>query len=129
MRIWSALPSAAMCDRLCGWWSDPVVLLAVVAGLIAFVVQSGDLDSVDTARRLQTTHSFWTSAPPVLPNDYPEFGIRGRRGRVYAWYGMGQSLLMLPADIAGTALERLPIFDRYKGDGSDPSVRDIVVSY
>jgi hypothetical protein len=129
MRMPSALPSAAMSDRLWAWWSNPVVLLAVVAGLIAFVVQSGDLDSVDTARRLQTTHSFWTSAPPVLPNDYPEFGICGRGGRIYAWYGMGQSLLMLPADIVGTALERLPIFDRYKADGSDPSVRNIVVSY
>ena len=97
--------------------------------MVAFVVQSGDLDSVDTARRLQTTHSFWTSAPPVLPNDYPEFGIRGRGGRIYAWYGMGQSLLMLPADIVGTGLERLSIFARYKGDGSDPSVRNMVVSY
>jgi hypothetical protein len=118
-----------MSDRLRACWNDPVVLLAIVAGLIAFVVQSGDLDSVDTARRLQTTHSFWTSAPPVLPNDYPEFGIRGRGGRIYAWYGMGQSVLMLPADIVGTGLERLPIFARYKGDGSDPSVRNIVVSY
>src|SRR5215475_2281950 len=129
MRIWSALPSAAMPERLREWWNNPAVLLAVVACLIAFVVQSGDVDSVDTARRLQTTHSFWTSAPPVLPNDYPEFGIRGRGGRIYAWYGMGQSLLMLPADIVGTGLEQLPVFARYMGDGNDPSVRNIVVSY
>jgi hypothetical protein len=118
-----------MTNRFLRWWSDPVVLLAVVAGLIAFVVQSGDVDSADTARRLQTTHSFWTSAPPVLPSDYPEFGLRGRGGRIYAWYGIGQSLLMLPADIVGTGLQQLPIFANYTANGSDPSVRNIVVSY
>ena len=110
-----------------GLMQRPVFLLGLAAGLIAFVVQSGDLDSVDTARRLQTTHSFWTSAPPVLPSDYPEFGIRGRGGRIYAWYGMGQSLLMLPADIVGTYLEKLPIFAEY--NGNDPSIRDMVVAY
>ena len=106
---------------------DPLFLLCVVAGLIAFVVQSGDLDSVDTARRLQTTHSFWTAAPPVLPGDYPDFGLRGRDGRIYAWYGMGQSLLMLPADIAGTYVEELPAFHQY--NGNDPSVRNMIVAY
>src|SRR6266850_7176328 len=107
------------------WPRDPVVLLAVVAGLIALVVQSGDLDSIDTARRLQTTHSFWTSAPPVLPNDYPEFGLRGRGGKIYAWYGIGQSLLMLPADIVGTGLEKLPLFTGYIGN--DPSIPNVIV--
>jgi len=116
-----------MTNRFGRWFRDPVVLLGVVAGLIAFVVQSGDVDSVDTVRRLQTTHSFWTSAPPVLPNDYPEFGLHGRGGRVYAWYGIGQSLLMLPADIVGTYLERLPVFADY--NGNDPSVRNVVVGY
>ena len=106
---------------------NPLFLLGLAAGLIAFVVQSGDVDSADTARRLQTTHSFWTSAPPVLPGDYPEFGLRGRGGKIYAWYGIGQSLLMLPADMVGTALEKLPIFAEY--NGNDPSVRHIVVSY
>jgi hypothetical protein len=109
------------------WMQSPVVLLCLAAGLVAFVVQSGDVDSVDTVRRLQTTHSFWTSAPPVLPNDYPDFGLRGRGGTIYAWYGMGQSLLMLPADVIGTALEKLPVFANY--NGNDPSVRNMVVAY
>jgi hypothetical protein len=34
---------------------------------------------------------------------------------------------MVPADIAGTYLERLPVFENY--NGNDPSVCDIVVSY
>jgi hypothetical protein len=106
---------------------DPVLLLAVAAGLIAFAVQSGDLDSVDTARRLQTTHSFWTSAPAVIPGDYPDFGLRGRNGKIYAWYGMGQSLLMLPADIVGTYVEKLRVFRNY--NGNDPAVRSMIVAY
>jgi hypothetical protein len=106
---------------------DPLFLLCVAAGLIAFVVQSGDLDSVDTARRLQTTHSFWTAAPPVIEGDYPDFGLRGRNGRIYAWYGMGQSLLMLPADVVGTYVEKLPVFHQY--NGNDPSVRNMIVAY
>jgi hypothetical protein len=108
-------------------WRDPLFLLCLAAGLIAFCVQSGDLDSVDTARRLQTTDSFWTSAPPVIPGDYPDFGLRGRGGRTYAWYGMGQSLLMLPADVLGTYFEKLPIFREY--NGNDPSVRNMLVAY
>ncbi len=106
---------------------DPLFLLGVAAGLIAFVVQSGDLDSVDTARRLQTTHSFWTAAPPVIAGDYPDFGLRGRNGRIYAWYGMGQSLLMLPADVVGTYVEKLSVFHEY--NGNDPSVRNMIVAY
>src|SRR5689334_441995 len=85
---------------------NPVFLLGIVAFLTALLLQSGELGSSDTTRRLQTTHSFWTSAPPVLPEEYPDFGIVGRKGTIYAWYGMGQSLLMLPADIIGTYLER-----------------------
>ena len=116
-----------MLNRSRRWFRDPVFLVALTAGLIASVVQSGDVDSVDTVRRLQTTHSFWTSAPPVLPGDYPDFGLRGRGGQIYTWYGIGQSLLMLPADVAGTALEKLPIFNAY--NGNDPSVRNMVVAF
>jgi hypothetical protein len=115
-----------MIAHLRHWFRSPAFLVALAAFLAAFVVQSGDLGSSDTAHRLQTTHSFWTSAPPVLPQDFPEFGVHGRGGRLYAWYGIGQSLLMLPADIVGTHLERLPVFDNY--NGNDPSVRDIFVS-
>src|ERR1051325_5069266 len=40
---------------------------------------------------------------------------------------MGQSLLMLPADIVSSYIERLSIFEDY--DGTDPAVRSIIVSY
>src|SRR5690348_13121856 len=101
--------------------------LVVVAALLAFCVQSGEMGSADTAHRLQTAHSFWTSDPAVLPNEYPEFGIHGRGGRLYDWYGLGQPLLMLPFDIVGTGIAKLPIFGDYSD--TDPTVRSIFVSY
>ncbi|MGA8269545.1 MAG: hypothetical protein WB787_17430, partial [Candidatus Acidiferrales bacterium] len=114
-------------SRISRLFANPVFLLGLTAFLAAFVVQSGELGSSDTTHRLQTAHSFWTSEPPVFPDEYPEFGIHGRNGKLYAWYGIGQSLLLLPSDILGTYVERLPIFDDY--DGTDPNVRDIVVSF
>src|ERR1700716_4168347 len=115
-----------MSSRVGRWLRDPLLLLSLTAGLLAFIVQSGELGTADTMHRLQTTHWLWTSEPQVLPNEYPEFGLHGRGGRLYSWYGLGQSLLMLPADLLGTWMERWPIFSDYK---DDPDVRSIVVSY
>jgi hypothetical protein len=115
-----------MVARSRSWFRDPVVLLAFAAGLSAFVVQSGELGTSDTMHRLQTAHSFWTSEPAVFPDEYPEFGVHGRGGKLFDWYGIGQPLLMLPADIVGTYIERLPAFANYN---DDPSVRNIVVSF
>ncbi|HWY21586.1 MAG TPA: hypothetical protein VNX26_10225 [Candidatus Acidoferrum sp.] len=115
-----------MTSRLRRWLADPVVLLCLVAGLLAFVVQSGELGTSDTTHRLQTTHWLWTSEPQVFPNEYPEFGLHGRGGKLYSWYGIGQSLLMLPADLVGTWIAHWKIFSEY---GDDPAVRSIVVSY
>jgi hypothetical protein len=105
---------------------DPLFLLALTAALIAFVVQSGELGSADTMHRLQSAHAFWTAEPPVFPNEYPEFGVHGRDGKLQSWYGIGQSLLLLPVDIVGTYVSRLSVFTGYE---DDPSVRDIIVSY
>ncbi len=109
------------------WFRSPIFLLSLAAGLIAFAVQSGEVGTADTMHRLQSTHAFWTSEPPVFPNEYPEFGVHGRNGSLQSWYGIGQSLLMLPQDVLGTYIGRLHVFDRY-GD-TDPTVRDIVVTY
>jgi hypothetical protein len=115
-----------MPSRLARWLRDPLFLLCLTAGLLALVVQSGELGTADTMHRLQTTHWLWTSEPQVFPNEYPEFGLHGRGGRLYSWYGIGQSLLMLPADLLGTWMEQWPIFSDYR---DDPDVRGIVVSY
>jgi hypothetical protein len=105
---------------------DPLVLLCLAVGLLTFVVQSGELATSDTSHRLQTTHWLWTSEPQVFPNEYPEFGLHGRGGQLYSWYGIGQSLLMLPADLVGTWIAHWQVFSGY---GDDPAVRSIVVSY
>ena len=107
---------------------NPSFWLAVVAGLLAFCVQSGETGSADTLHRLQTAHSLWTSDPQVFPNEYPEFGVHGRGGKLYDWYGIGQPLLMLPFDIVGTCISKLAIFTDYGGD-TDPTVRTVIVTY
>lgn len=115
-----------MTSRLGRSLRDPVFLLCLTAALLAFVVQSGELGTADTTHRLQTTHWLWTSEPQVFPNEYPEFGLHGRGGRIYSWYGIGQSLLMFPADLLGTWISRRSIFSNYQ---DDPAIRSIVVSY
>jgi len=105
---------------------DPVFLLCLTAGLLAFVVQSGELGTADTMHRLQTTHWLWTSQPQVFANEYPEFGLHGRNGKIYSWYGIGQSLLMLPADLIATWISQWHVFASYQ---DDPAVRSILVSY
>ncbi len=120
------LPSNAMTSRVGPWLRDPLFLLCLVAGLLALVVQSGELGTADTTHRLQTTHWLWTSQPQVFPNEYPEFGLPGRGGRIYSWYGIGQSLLMLPTDLVATWIAHWQIFSGYE---DDPTVRSILVSY
>ncbi len=115
-----------MTSRLRFWLRDPLFLLCLTAGLLAFVVQSGELGSADTTHRLQTTHWLWTLEPQVFPNEYPEFGLHGRGGQIFSWYGIGQSLLMLPADVIGTWIAHWHEFSGYQ---DDPAVRSIVVSY
>jgi hypothetical protein len=108
-------------------FSRPQFLLVLTALLTALLLQSGEMGSSDTTRRLQNTHSFWTNEPPVRAEDYPDFGLIGRNGTIHGWYGIGQSILMLPFDIAGSWLAGMPMFASL--EGHDPSVREMVVSY
>jgi hypothetical protein len=71
----------------------------------------------------------WTGQPQVSPGEYPEFGLHGRGGRLYAWYGIGQSLLMLPADLVGSAANHLPFWREYVDTQADPAIRSIIVSF
>lgn len=120
------LPFSTMTSRISRWLNDPLILLIFTAGLLAFVVQSGELGTADTMHRLQTTHWLWTSQPQVFPKEYPEFGLHGRDGQIYSWYGIGQSVLMLPADVIATWIAHWRIFSGYQ---DDPAVRSILVSY
>jgi hypothetical protein len=115
-----------MTSRFGRWMRDPVFLLALTAGLLAFVVQSGELGTADTTFRLQVTHWLWTGSPQVNADDYPDFGLHGRGGNLYSWYGIGQSLLMFPADVVATWVSHWNIFSDYE---DDPGVRSIIVTY
>ena len=115
-----------MTSRLGMKLRNPLFLLWLAAGLLAFVVQSGELGTADTTHRLQTAHWLWTSQPQVFPSEYPEFDLPGTGGRIFSWFGIGQSLLMLPADLLATWIAHFRIFSGYE---DDPAVRSIVVSY
>jgi hypothetical protein len=108
--------------------ASPVVLLAMAVALLTAMIQSGELGTADTTRRLQVTHSLWTGAPQVTQADYSEFGSPGRGGRIYAWYGIGQSLLMLPADVVGTAAAHAHWWRGYVQSRATPQIRAMVVS-
>jgi len=115
-----------MTSRFGAWMRDPLVLLCLTAGLLAFAVQSGELGTADTTFRLQTTHWLWTGSPQVHDDDYPDFGLHGRGGKLWSWYGIGQSLLMLPSDLVATWISHWHVFDDYE---EDPAVRSIIVTY
>src|SRR5499425_3910477 len=117
-----------MRNRIRASLANPQILLALVAAVLSLAVQSGELGSSDTMHRLQTAHSFWTAEPAVFPNEYPEFGVHGRGGKLYDWYGIGQPLLLVPFDVVGTYIAKLPIFQDY-GNDTDPTVRNIFVTY
>src|SRR3984885_6184925 len=108
--------------------SHPLCLLLLVTALFTFLIQSGELGTSDTTHRLQVAHSLWTGQPQVFPYEYPDFGLHGRVGRLYAWYGIGQSLLILPAVLIGSAATKLPLWHEYVLSAEDPAIRSILVS-
>ena len=108
--------------------SRPLPLLLLLTALFTFLIQSGELGTADTLHRLQVAHALWTGQPQVRPWEYPEFGLHGRNGHIYAWYGIGQSLLLLPADLIATAAQQLPLWSTYVDTQADPAIRSIFVS-
>ncbi len=108
--------------------SSPLGLLLLATVFLTALIQSGELGTSDSTHRLQVAHSLWTHQPQVFPSEYPEFGIHGRNGRLYAWYGMGQSLLLLPFDLLGTWASHWEPWRAYVATQADPAIRSVVVS-
>jgi hypothetical protein len=69
------------------------------AFLLALATESGELNSWDTANRLQVTRWLWTDAPQVVNPEDSWYGVIGRGGQKFAWTGLGQSIWMLPAQM------------------------------
>jgi hypothetical protein len=92
--------------------------LALLAWTVALAVQPGTLTG-DTIRRLHAAHSLWTQGEPTVRMSDPAIlgsggkdtgtvmALFGRGGKLYVWSGVGQSLLMLPADMAATGAARI----------------------
>ena len=108
--------------------SPPVSLLLLVTALFTFLIQSGELGTSDTTHRLQVAHSLWTGEPQVFPNEYPEFGLHGRGGRLYAWYGIGQSFSCSRPTSSAPPQTIYRFWSSYANTEADPSIRDIIVS-
>jgi hypothetical protein len=71
-------------------------LLAII---VCALLNPGNFGTIDTARRWQVARSIRLGEPAVTPDDVCQnFGIPGRNGVLQAWYGIGQSLLLLPID-------------------------------
>lgn len=79
----------------------------------SLLTNTGYLGAIDVNYRLATAHWLWTGAPPVDETDTHPFLLKGKDGLRHSWYGLGQSLLMLPADVAGTLL-----VDRFRNVGA-----------
>jgi hypothetical protein len=88
----------SLSSRKVGLW------LFACAFLVALATESGELNSVDTANRLQVTRWIWTDAPQVANPDTSWFGVYGRDGEKFFWSGLGQSIWMLPAQMAASQI-------------------------
>lgn len=75
------------------------LLLVLLAVVVCALLNPGNFGTIDTARRWQVARSIRLGEPMVTSDDARQgFGIPGRNGVSHAWYGMGQSLLLLPID-------------------------------
>lgn len=93
------------------------ILLVLLAISVCALLNVGNFGTIDTARRWQVARWIRLGEPPVTPDDARQgFGIPGRYGVRHAWYGVGQSLLLLPID----ALVDAAISPRLRRAGVDP---------
>jgi hypothetical protein len=76
------------------------VWLCFLAVVLCAAVNPGNFGTVDTELRLQTERWIRLGEPPVSPEwGHAGSGLIGRNGVLHPWYGIGQSLVMLPFDI------------------------------
>jgi len=71
---------------------------ALLAFAVCALVSPGNFGTIDTVARLQVARWIRLGEPPAR-----EFGLIGKNGRRYPWYGIGQSLVLLPFDALADA--------------------------
>jgi hypothetical protein len=89
-----------------------VFLWAVLSLMLCVLLNPGNFGTIDTTRRLQVARWIWRGEPPVVPGE-TSFGLIGRDGTRQAWYGIGQSLVLVPFD----ALVRTAVMPRLQHYG------------
>ncbi len=94
-----------------------VCRLALLAALLAAIVNCGDLGSIDSRRRLQQARALWAGEPEVRPEDPAPFFPRSSDGVRRSIYSAGQAILFLPADIAASSVTSL-VADPHVADGA-----------
>jgi hypothetical protein len=88
-----------------------LLLFVLLSVTVCAVLNPGNFGTIDTLRRLQVARWIRLGEPPVSPED-TRFGIAGRGGVRHPWYGIGQSLLLIPFDaIVGATV--VPALDRF----------------
>lgn len=94
--------------------SRPVLSLVLITMIVSALVMPAGIHPVsDVDARLRVSHWLWTghmtpAPPPIQAGDDPDAwqwpaGLRGRDGTLHPWYGVGESLLLLPADVIASA--------------------------
>ena len=78
-------------------------LFAIGAVVTLLVLPGGATPVSDAPHRLGVAHSLLTGSPPLegLQTTEP-FVLRDRKGRPTPWFGVGQSLVLMPADAVAT---------------------------
>ena len=94
-------------------------LFAIGAVVTLLVLPAGGTPVSDVPFRLGVAHSLWTGSAPLegLPTTEP-FVLRDRKGHPTPWFGIGQSLVLMPADVLATA-----------GGARTPRQRFFIVEY
>lgn len=106
------------------------LLLVLLAVLVCALLSRGNLGAIDAVRRWQVARSIRLGEPMVTADDVRQgFGIRGRNGVPQAWYGVGQSLLLLPIDALVDATAT-PIIRRLNLDPiRGKQVRELLIAF
>jgi len=86
-----------------------ILFLAVLS--LSLFLQTGDFATTDTIWRWHVAHGLWTGTPLVPERVYPGFGLKAPDGKIHAWYGIGQSLLIIPADMIAFAARPASLLD------------------
>jgi hypothetical protein len=88
---------------------SPALCCGLGLWLLFLVINPGRNEVTDAGNRLEVARAIWTeghvsvAVPPRTPGDW----FPTQEGRVVSWYGIGQSLLLIPFDMLGYLVVRV----------------------